>query len=138
MKPHSRTWQGQGSVDVVPLDSLLAACHANIREAARRESDLRDLRRRLSPDDPRVRGSPDSPSIGYQITRARTDQEHWREYQRHYLQRIAVEGKDAVERIPVPAGELAPPPAPPPPAHDPRLPREPGEDDDADQEDLPF
>jgi hypothetical protein len=134
VKPHSRTWQGHTSVGTVSLGELLEACHANIRAAASKEAELRALWDRLSPGDPRFAGTATEPPLGYQIRRARIEQGHWREYQRHYLQRIAIEGQDQVIRVPIPR-RMIEPPMPPPPGPDRRLPREIG-DDDGDE--LPF
>lgn len=125
----------------------IEACHANIKQAARRERELRDLYDSLPPGDPRLVGSSepgkDEPPLKYHIMSAVDDQHHWREYLTYYQQRARQEGYDTVVPVagvsgagvsPSPRQAQATQPQRPP-AHDPRLPREP--DDDMD-DGVPF
>lgn len=82
------------------------ACHANVLEAAKREADLRAMYNRLQPGDPRLVGDEETSPLHVQIKTAVSDQKHWREYADFYRKRLAARRPD------------------------PRLPREPGADDD--------
>lgn len=111
-------------------------CHLNVKEAAKREAELRALYQDLSPGDPLLLGTDHESPLELRIQVACNDQRHWREYGAHYRARGEREGWDVV--VPVigtsqreaPARRLKAVPQEP----DRRLPRErePGEDD------LPF
>jgi hypothetical protein len=91
----------------------LAACLENARKAAQHEGELQRLYSSLPPGDKRLVGDDQTPPLALQIHTAQLDQAHWREYAAHYRARLA-------ERKPVRPVAM----------HDPRLPREPGDDDD--------
>ena len=102
----------------------LDRCFNNLRQLAREESELRDLDERLPPgDDRRLAqkvGKEEIPSLRERITRNQSEQKHWREYVDHYQPLAAAEAPPVAPRLPTD----------PLPAPDPRLPREPGMDDE--------
>jgi hypothetical protein len=124
------------------LGRMADACWLNLQAAAKLEAERRALYASLPAGDPRIVGDParSIEPLGYLIQVAVSDQRHWKGELAYWRNRSAQEGRDTkvslgwlgsfnrpVERKPVrPAPILAP---------DPRLPREPG-DDDGDE--LPF
>jgi hypothetical protein len=72
-----KTWQGRETPEPSPEDCV-RACIENATEAARRESDLRELYQRLPPGDQRLMGDDKAQSVRTQITAAESDQRHWR------------------------------------------------------------
>ena len=101
----------------------LDRCHNNLRQLAREETELRELDERLPiGDDRRLAqkvGEEEIPSLKERIRRNVSEQKHWRDYVDHYQKLAAEEPRPTPVRRPTD-------PIPP----DPRLPREPGMDDD--------
>ena len=112
-------------------------CHANVKEAAKREAELRALYQELPIGDTRLLGDDHTSPLALRIQAAGMEQRHWREYGAYYRERGEREGWDTVvpvigtsQREAVPRRLKAVPQEP-----DRRLPRESGDDDD---KELPF
>lgn len=98
----------------------LDACYVNVRDAAKRESQLRAFDRDWPIGDPRRNGDAETPSLRERIRAAASEQRHWREYVTYY-RALCVAEYDAKPVVPT---KLQQP--------DRRLPREP------DEEEMPF
>lgn len=77
------TWRGQPNTPPTN-DEMRLSCRKNAEDAAQRVIDLGNALGRLDPGDQRIRGTDMSPGIMQQISAAKSDIAHWREYERHY------------------------------------------------------
>lgn len=119
------------------------ACFANIAEAAKREAEMRHLHDSLPPGDPRLVGDKDTPSVREKVRTAVHDQRHWRAELAFWRGRCVTEGETALPptKFVVDAEAKRRPSYIDDPRlnsdpivkaeRDRRLPREPGDDDEA-------